>query len=148
MEATFTPAPATGATFAPAAARATFVPADLKATFGGVVAGLGARPHHAIVLGAVVGAAGGLPVDAALTAAYLSVSGPASAAVRLLGLDPFAVNGVVVALSEWMRDVAERAAECAARDPAELPAPAAPGLDLLAEAHRRHHEKEVRLFAS
>jgi len=49
------------------------------------------RPHHPIVLGALVGVAGGSPYDAAMAVAYLSVSGPASAAVRLLGLDPFAV---------------------------------------------------------
>ena len=107
-----------------------------------------ARPHHPIVLGAAIGLGGGQPVDAALTAAYLSVSGPASAAVRLLGLDPFAVNGAVLALSDELRAVAERAATTATLDPAELPAPGAPGLDLLAEAHKRKHAKEVRLFAS
>jgi urease accessory protein len=103
------------------------------------------RPHHCIVLGAAVGLRGGLPIDAALTAAYLSVSGPASAAVRLLGLDPLAVNASVAALGPEIQDVAERAAAIAAHPPAELPAPGAPGLDLLAEAHK---QKEVRLFAS
>jgi urease accessory protein len=109
---------------------------------------LGERPHHCVVLGVAVGLGGGLPVDAAMAAAYLSVSGPASAAVRLLGLDPFAVNATVLALSDELRAVADRAAAVAALDPAELPAPGAPGLDLLAEAHKRKHEKEVRLFAS
>ena len=107
-----------------------------------------ARPHHAIALGAAVGLAGGLPLDAALAAAYLSVSGPASAAVRLLGLDPLRVNASVLRLAGEVRAVAERAAATAAREPAELPAPGAPGLDLLAEAHKRKHAKEVRLFAS
>jgi urease accessory protein len=107
-----------------------------------------APAHHAVVLGAAIGLGGGLPVDAALVAAYLSVSGPASAAVRLLGLDPLAVNAIVAALSEQLRATAERAAAVAAFDPADLPAPGAPGLDLLAESHRRHHEREVRLFAS
>jgi urease accessory protein len=107
-----------------------------------------ARPHHAVALGAAVGLAGGLPVDAALAAAYLSVSGPASAAVRLLGLDPLRVNAAVLRLAVEVRGVAERAAAVAACEPAELPAPGAPGLDLLAEAHNRKHAKEVRLFAS
>jgi urease accessory protein len=106
------------------------------------------RPHHAIILGALTGIAGAGPGDAALAAAYLSVSGPASAAIRLLGLDPFAVNAEVTRLAAQMRAVADRAAETAALPPADLPAPGAPGLDLLAEAHVRHHKEEVRLFAS
>jgi urease accessory protein len=107
-----------------------------------------ARPHHAVALGAAVGLGGGLPVDAALAAAYLSVSGPASAAVRLLGLDPLRVNASVLRLATEVRAVAERAAATAACEPADLPAPGAPGLDLLAEAHNRKHAEEVRLFAS
>jgi urease accessory protein len=102
------------------------------------------RPHHPIILGAVVGT----PYDAALTAAYLAVSGPASAAVRLLGLDPFGVNAVIARLSEDIRDVAASAAKTADLAPEDLPAPGAPGLDLLAEAHERHHQEEVRLFVS
>ncbi|HEU5475439.1 MAG TPA: urease accessory UreF family protein [Actinophytocola sp.] len=106
------------------------------------------RPHHCVVLGVAIGLGGGLPVDAARTAAYLSVSGPAAAAVRLLGLDPLAVNATVLDLAGELRAVAEWAAATAALDPAELPAPGAPGLDLLAESHRRAHDREVRLFAS
>lgn len=106
------------------------------------------RPHHAVVAGWAVGLGGGLPVDAALAAAYLSVSGPASAAVRLLGLDPLRVNASVLRLATEVRAVAQRAAATAAWPPAELPAPGAPGLDLLAEAHNRKHAEEVRLFAS
>ncbi|MET0136195.1 MAG: urease accessory UreF family protein [Kibdelosporangium sp.] len=106
------------------------------------------KPHHAVILGALTGIAGGAPGDAALTAAYLAVSGPAGAAVRLLGLDPFAVNAVVTRLAGSMRAVAEHAAAVSGLPPADLPAPGAPGLDLLAEAHVRHHKEEVRLFAS
>lgn len=101
------------------------------------------RPHHPVVLGALVG----VPLDAAMTVAYLAISGPASAAVRLLGLDPFAVNAVVASLSVEVRDVSRRAAEVAGDDPADLPAPGSPALDLFAEAHARHHKEEVRLFA-
>jgi len=104
------------------------------------------RPHHPIVLGALVGVAGGAPYDAAMAVAYLSVSGPASAAVRLLGLDPFAVNAVVARLD--LASVCAEAAAVAGDDPAALPSPGSPALDLFAEAHARHHQEEVRLFAS
>jgi urease accessory protein len=102
------------------------------------------RPHHAVILGVLSASVDG----AALTAAYLSVSGPASASVRLLGLDPLRVNGIVAALAAEVTAVAERAVATAHLDPAELPAPGSPGLDLLAEEHDRHHREEVRLFAS
>ncbi|WP_285751648.1 urease accessory UreF family protein [Lentzea sp. NBRC 105346] len=94
-------------------------------------------PHHPIVVGVLVDD----PYEAALTCAYLSVSGPASAAVRLLGLDPFGVNAIVAGLSDDMRAVALEATK-------ELPAIGSPALDLLAEAHDRHHQEEVRLFGS
>ncbi|RSN53730.1 urease accessory protein UreF [Amycolatopsis sp. WAC 04182] len=102
------------------------------------------RPHHPVVAGALIG----VPFDAAMAVAYLAISGPASAAVRLLGLDPFAVNAVVARLAKEVRDVSLRAAEVAGDDPADLPAPGSPALDLFAEAHARHHQEEVRLFAS
>lgn len=102
------------------------------------------RPHHPVILGAVVGT----PEDAALAAAYLSVSGPASAGIRLLGLDPLRVNGIVTGLSDAIEAVAAAAAATAHVPPAELPAPGSPGLDLLAEEHDRHHREEVRLFVS
>ncbi|MFC3452239.1 urease accessory protein UreF [Amycolatopsis speibonae] len=102
------------------------------------------RPHHPVIVGALIG----VPFDAAMAVAYLAISGPASAAVRLLGLDPFAVNAVVARLSSEVREVSLHAAAVAGDDPAELPAPGSPALDLFAEAHARHHKEEVRLFAS
>ncbi|MFD8496492.1 urease accessory protein UreF [Amycolatopsis sp. NPDC059657] len=104
------------------------------------------RPHHPIMLGVLVGVAGGSPLDAATAVAYLAVSGPASAAVRLLGLDPFAVNAAVAKLD--VHAVALDAASSAGLAPSELPSPGSPALDLFAEAHARHHKEEVRLFAS
>jgi urease accessory protein len=106
------------------------------------------QPHHPIVLGALAGIAGTSPKDAALTAAYLAVSGPASAAIRLLGLDPFAVNASVAALAAEIGEIATTAAKNSLLPLGDLPAPGAPGLDLLAEAHHHHHLREVRLFAS
>ncbi|MFC4854228.1 urease accessory protein UreF [Actinophytocola glycyrrhizae] len=102
------------------------------------------RPHHPVILGALVGT----PEDAGLAAAYLAVSGPASASVRLLGLDPLRVNAIVAGLGAEITAVAEDAAAAAHRHPADLPAPGSPGLDVLAEEHDRHHREEVRLFAS
>ncbi|GAA0554948.1 urease accessory UreF family protein [Saccharopolyspora spinosporotrichia] len=106
------------------------------------------RPHHPIVLGVLAATAGSGPREAALTAGYLAVSGPSSAGVRLLGLDPFAVNAVVAELANDLDGIADAAAPAAGLDPADLPAPGAPALDLLAESHDRHHREEVRLFAS
>jgi urease accessory protein len=100
-------------------------------------------PHHAVALGAATTAAGGGPVDAARLAAYGSVTGPASAAVRLLGLDPLGVHGVLASLSGRVEAVVSEAAR-AVRD-GEPPAPSAPALDILAELHLR---AELRLFES
>lgn len=106
------------------------------------------RPHHALLAGAVVGADGGTPADAAQCVGYLAVSGPASAAIRLLGLDPFAVNAVVVGLGAVLRGVVDEAVRAASGPPCGLPAPGAPVLDLMAQAHVVHHRERVRLFAS
>ncbi|HLU58792.1 MAG TPA: urease accessory UreF family protein [Pseudonocardia sp.] len=104
------------------------------------------RPHHPLLVGAVVGIDGGGPADAAQCAAYLAVSGPASAAVRLLGLDPFAVNAEVVALRPALDAVVAEAV--VQRTPDRLPSPGAPVLDLMAQAHVHHHGEQVRLFVS
>lgn len=93
--------------------------------------------HHPIVLGAAVAAAGGSPTLAARAAALTTITVPASAAVRLLGLDPFAVHTLLTRLA---RDI-----DATSYDGQELPADAAPALDLLAD---HHLTTEVRLFAS
>ena len=102
-------------------------------------------PHHAVVLGAAAAAAGCGAGDAARIAAYQSVAGPASAAVRLLALDPMRATAVLARLARDIDQIAERAAAAAAGPLEELPCPSAPALDLLAEAHIR---AEVRLFES
>lgn len=108
--------------------------------------------HHAVALGVVAHGAGLTPADAALVAAYGSVTGPAGAAVRLLGLDPYAVQAVLAALAGDCDATAARAtglATTAGPDTGTgrctLPATTAPLLDLGAERHARW---EVRLFAS
>jgi len=98
-----------------------------------------------VALGVVADAAGLDPGEGALLSAYHAISGPASAAVRLLGLDPFRVNGILAELGDECDEVA-RLALAAARGPAaDLPAASAPMLDVSAEDHASW---EVRLFAS
>jgi urease accessory protein len=96
---------------------------------------LGHAPHHPIALGAAAAAAGLPPGQAARIAAYQSVSGPASAAVRLIGLDPIAVSAIVARIVPEIDAITWEG----------LPFPSAPNLDLLAELHTT---TEVRLFES
>jgi urease accessory protein len=92
-----------------------------------------------------VSLAGGGPELAARAAALAACAGPASAAVRLLGLDPFAVQGLLARLAPAIDGCAAAMARAGAASPSALPADAAPVLDLLADFHLT---AEVRLFAS
>src|SRR5580693_3902372 len=94
----------------------------------------GPAPHHPLVLGAGVSLAGGPPELAARAAALSACAGPASAAVRLLGLDPFAVQAMLARLAPAIDECAALAARCAGA-PSLLPADSAPALDLLADYH-------------
>lgn len=107
-----------------------------------------ARPHQALVLGAVTAAGGGDAHDAALAAAYTAVTVPATAGVKLLGMDPLVVNGLITAMSAQVEGIADWAVSLADLPPAELPSPSAPLLDVFAERHEKQHQEEVRLFAS
>ncbi|PZG21173.1 urease accessory protein UreF [Micromonospora craterilacus] len=110
---------------------------DLPVTPGG--------PHQPLTLG-LVGAAAGLdPAQVATVAAHATVTGSASAAVRLLGLDPYQVQALLVRLAGACDATAARAARAAEEPPERLPAAAAPLADIHAEAHATW---EVRLFAS
>ncbi|WP_328416118.1 urease accessory protein UreF [Streptomyces violaceus] len=105
--------------------------------------------HQPVVLGLTARAAGLGPVDAAHCAAYESVSGPATATVRLLSLDPFDATGVLARLAPEVDQVVDRAVEAARRVVDEgvdaLPAGSAPLLEIGAEVHAGW---QVRLFAS
>lgn len=105
----------------------------------------GRGPHQPIALGVVAAAAGLGPRDAALVSAHDAVMGPATASVRLLGIDPFAVHALIARLGPQISAVAADAAGHAAAEPAELPSHAAPLQDVAAEHHATW---EVRLFAS
>jgi urease accessory protein len=101
---------------------------------------LPARPHHPLALG-VAAAAGGLRApDAAAAAAYLSISGPATAAQRLLAMDPITVAAVTARLAPAVDDVVRRRGSAG-----DLSAATDPLLDLLAEVHAARKD---RFFAS
>ncbi|HEY3605150.1 MAG TPA: urease accessory UreF family protein [Sporichthyaceae bacterium] len=102
-------------------------------------------PHQAVAFGAVAAAAGLRPEHAALASAHGAVTGPASAALRLLGLDPYGVHGVVARLGADCERVAAAAAEYARGCRADLPAATGPLIDIAAI---RHEHWELRLFAS
>ena len=97
-------------------------------------------PHQPLVLGAACSLSGADPSTAALAAALSTCTASASAAVRLLGLDPFATHAMLAHLTP---DIDRLAA--AAADLDEVAADSAPALDLLADFQLR---REVRLFAS
>lgn len=108
---------------------------------------LGERPHHAIALGVVVRVATGGPAEAALVAAYNAVTGPAAAAVRLLGLDPLAVNATLARLATHIEETAEQSV--GAVSGGRLPRATSPMLDILAAGHHSAADRnEVTLFAS
>lgn len=102
-------------------------------------------PHQPLALGAAGVAAGIDPLAVAVAAALGSVTGPANAATRLLGIDPHAVTGVLAALEPVIEDVAAAATKAARGPAAELPSFSAPRLDISAQYHSTW---EVRLFAS
>ncbi|MEI7032108.1 urease accessory protein UreF [Streptomyces pratensis] len=127
------------------AARATWPSAELDALAS-------ARPHGAhqpVVFGLAARSAGLAPLDAAYAAAYESVSGPATATVRLLSLDPFDATAVLARLAPDLDRVAAEADTAARRVRDEgvdvLPAASAPLLDISAQQHAAW---PVRLFAS
>jgi urease accessory protein len=106
---------------------------------------LGRQPHHPVILGAAAAAAGCAPLEAARIAVYQAVTGPASAAVRLLALDPMQAAAVVARLTAEVDNVAASAVAFAGGPLEDLPCPSAPALDLLAQDHAR---AEARLFES
>jgi urease accessory protein len=74
-----------------------------------------------------------------------AIATPTQAAVRLLGLDPFAVAGLAAGLAAEGEPVVEAAVAAAAGPLPELPARSGPATEIAA-AH--HHLLDTRLFAS
>lgn len=123
------------------AGRAVWTHPDLDAIATAMPSGL----HQSVALGVVAGAAGLDAAAVATAAIYDAVNGPATAAVRLLGLDPFTVYAMLARLGPELDAFATDGASHAHTPPANLPAWGAPLLDVLAECHAGW---EVRLFTS
>lgn len=101
--------------------------------------------HLSMAQGLVAAAIELDPHAAALLSGYTSVTGPAAAAVKLLGLDPFAVNRMIAALGDALSDLVEEAGDLASCAHAELPCRSAPLLETGAELHAI---RQPRMFAS
>ena len=99
-----------------------------------------------VALGVVAAAAGLTPRDAAACSLHHLVGAATTAAVRLMGLDPFEVHALAARLAPRLDQLASVAAELATTcETAELPAANSVLADILAEHHATW---EVRLFAS
>jgi len=99
---------------------------------------LGARPHLAVIAGKVGEVSGLTPEQTALSIVYTTMTGAASAAQRLLALDPADVAALTFELAESCQRTAELATTCLA----DLSDP------LLDELAERHAARERPLFAS
>ena len=101
--------------------------------------------HVSVALGAVAVAAGIDVRSVAALSLFHALTTPTNAAVRLLGLDPFAVAALTVALTEVADAVATDAVAAAHGTLADLPARSAPMIDIAANEHPRW---DMRLFAT
>ncbi|MGX9792029.1 urease accessory protein UreF [Mycobacterium sp. MMS18-G62] len=99
---------------------------------------LGPTPHLAVAAGAVGRASGLTPEQTALSVVYTTMTGSATAAQRLLALDP----GDVAALTIALAPLCEATAADAGKELADLSDPL---LDVLAQ---RHSQRERPLFVS
>lgn len=112
---------------------------------GRVPAALPDPPHHPVALGAVGIAAGVGAPDIAAVAVHHAIATPAQAAVRLLGLDPFAVAAMAARLAVEGDAVVAHAVDVAAGPITDLPARSGPVVEIAAV---HHHLLDTRLFAS
>lgn len=103
----------------------------------------GRPPLQPIALGAVATLSGCGPREAALCTTHASAAALSSAALRLLGLDPFEVAGVLADLRTPVADVAESVLSIDA--PGDLPSTSTPFAELDPELQRTI---EPRLFGS
>ena len=99
---------------------------------------LGATPHLAVAAGAVGAASGMTPQHTALSVVYTTMTASATAAQRLLALDP----GDVAALTFELSGLCDQTADLACKELADLSDPL---LDVLAQ---RHNARERPLFVS
>jgi urease accessory protein len=99
---------------------------------------VGVKPHLAVVAGAVGSASGLMPEQTAISVVYTTMTGSATAAQRLLALDP----GDVAALTFELSALCDQTAAEAAKELADMSDPL---LDALAQ---RHVERDRPLFVS
>jgi urease accessory protein len=99
------------------------------------------RLPRPLALGVVAAAAGLGDEETALLSLYDDAATVASAALKLLPLDPAVTAGWLAELAPALADTAR----AVAGDDGPLPAPAAVGIELAAPVHR---ERRERLFAS
>lgn len=99
---------------------------------------IGTKPHLSVAAGAVGAASGLMPEQTAISVVYTTMTGSATAAQRLLALDP----GDVAALTFDLSPLCDQTAAEAAKELADLSDPL---LDVLAQ---RHAERDRPLFAS
>jgi urease accessory protein len=99
---------------------------------------LGPRPHLAVTAGRVGAASGLQPEQTALSLVYTTMTGTATAAQRLLALDPADVAVLTFELAQLCEETADRAATALA----DLSDP------LLDELAQRHAHRERPLFVS
>jgi urease accessory protein len=99
---------------------------------------LGATPHLAVAAGSAGAASGLTPEHTALSVVYTTMTGSATAAQRLLALDPADVAALTFELSALCDQTAAEAGK-------ELADLSDPLLDVLAQ---RHSERERPLFVS
>lgn len=101
--------------------------------------------HQSVALG-VVGVAATLePADVARLSVHHTITTPAQAGVRLLGLDPFEVAAVTVGLASVAEQIVADALAASLGPLAELPARTGPLTEIAAMAHAH---QEPRLFAT
>ncbi|MTV27428.1 urease accessory protein UreF [Nitriliruptoraceae bacterium ZYF776] len=113
------------------------------------LAALGGRhpdgPHVAVVQGVAAAVAGLSAADAATVVLHGAVQLASSAALRLLGLDPYAIVAAVADLAPALAAVVAEVVAAAGGDAADLPAAGAPRTDLLLAVHAT---ADGRLFTS
>jgi urease accessory protein len=102
-------------------------------------------PLQPIALGAVAGAAGLTPAEAALISLHHLIAMATTAAIRLIGLDPFEVHALAARFGRRLEAIAAEAADAAEGPPSSLPSVTSVLAEILAEDHATW---EVRLFAS
>lgn len=104
-----------------------------------------AGPHQPIALGIAAAAAGATPDDAAVLSMHHVAGAVASAAIRLLGLDPFAVVDLQLTTTQRAADRLLLERPWDVLDPADLPADGGSLTEILGE---HHGSLDARLFVA